>query len=54
MITTTYGIEVIYKGQQWIVDQIQKVNIKIAKNIAGLKSTTLVCDVISSADTPQT
>jgi hypothetical protein len=35
----TYGMEVIYEGQRWIVDQIQKVNVKIAKDIAGLKAT---------------
>jgi hypothetical protein len=50
--TATYGIEVMYKGQQWIVDQIQKVNVKIAKDIAGLKLTTAGCDTIRSADTP--
>jgi hypothetical protein len=52
MATATYGIEVMYKGQQWIVDQIQKVNVEIAKDIAGLKSTTAGCDAIRSADTP--
>jgi hypothetical protein len=31
--TATYGIEVIHEGQQWIVDQIQKVHVKIAKDI---------------------
>jgi hypothetical protein len=35
--TAIYGMEVIYEGQQWIVDQIEKVNVKIAKDIAGLK-----------------
>jgi hypothetical protein len=54
MATATYGIEVMYEGQQWIVDQIQKVNVKIAKDIAGLKSTTAGCDAIKSADTPPT
>jgi hypothetical protein len=54
MATATYGIEVMYEGQQWIVDQIQKVNVKIAKDIAGLKSTTAGCDAIRSADTPPT
>jgi hypothetical protein len=54
MATTTYGIEVMYEGQQWIRDQIQKVNVKIAKDIAGLKSTTAVCDGIRSIDTPPT
>jgi hypothetical protein len=28
MATVTYRIEVMYEGQQWIVDQIQKVNVK--------------------------
>jgi hypothetical protein len=46
MATATYGIEVMYEGQQWIVDQIQKVNVKIAKDIAGLMSTTVGCDAI--------
>jgi hypothetical protein len=54
MATATYGIEVMYEGQQWIVDQIQKVNVKIAKHIVGLKSTTAGCDAIRSADTPPT
>jgi hypothetical protein len=43
MATATYGVEVIYEGQQWIVD-------KIAKDIAGLKATTAGCDAIRSAD----
>jgi hypothetical protein len=51
MATATYGIEVIYEGQQWIVDQNQKVNVKIPKDIAGLKSTTVDCDAIRCADT---
>jgi hypothetical protein len=50
MATATYGMEVMYEGQQWIVDQIQKVNVKIAKDIAGLKATTAGCDAIRSAD----
>jgi hypothetical protein len=54
MATATYVIEVMYEGQQWIVDQIQKVNVKIAKNIAGLKSTTVGCDAIRHTDTPPT
>jgi hypothetical protein len=33
MATATYGMEVIYEGQQWIVDKIQTVNVKIAKDI---------------------
>jgi hypothetical protein len=45
-------MEVIYEGQQWIIDQIQKLNVKIAKDIAGLKATT-ACDAIRSADIPQ-
>jgi hypothetical protein len=40
MATATYGMEVIYEGQQWIIDKIEKVNVKIAKDIAGLKATT--------------
>jgi hypothetical protein len=51
MATATYGIEVRYEGQQWIADQIQKVNVKIAKDITGLKLTTAGCNAIRSADT---
>jgi hypothetical protein len=54
MTTATYGIEVIYEGQQWIVDQIQKVDTRIAKNVAGLRATTAGCDEIRSADIPPT
>jgi hypothetical protein len=54
MTTATYGVEVIYKGQQWIVDQIQKVNIRIAKDIAGLRVTTVGCDAILGVDIPPT
>jgi hypothetical protein len=46
MATATYGIEVMYEGQQWIVDHIQKVNVKIAKVITGLKLTTAGCDAL--------
>jgi hypothetical protein len=48
------GMGVIYEGQQWIVDQIQKVNVKIAKDSAGLQATTVGCDAIRSAGIPTT
>jgi hypothetical protein len=54
MATATYGMEVIYEGQQWIADQIQKVNVKIAKDIAGLRATTAGCEAIRSANIPTT
>jgi hypothetical protein len=54
MATATYGMEVIYEGQQWIVDKIQTVNVRIAKDIAGLKATTAGCNAIRSADIPPT
>jgi hypothetical protein len=54
MATATYGIEVMYEGQEWIVDQIQKVTVRIAKDIAGLQGTTEGCDAIRSADIPPT
>jgi hypothetical protein len=54
MATATYGLDVIYEGQQWIVDQIQKVAVRIAKDVAGLKATTVGCDAIRSADIPPT
>jgi hypothetical protein len=54
MTSATYGIEVIYEGQQWIVHQIQKVNTRVAKNVAGLRTTTAGCDAIRSADIPPT
>jgi hypothetical protein len=40
MAIATFGIKVIYEGLQRIVDHIQEVNIKIAKDIAGLKWMT--------------
>jgi hypothetical protein len=54
MTTATYGIEVIYEGQQWIVDKIEKVNTRIAKDVAGLRATTAGCDAIRSANIPPT
>jgi hypothetical protein len=54
MATATYGLDVIYEGQQWIVDQIQKVAVRIAKDVAGLRATTAGCDAIRSADIPPT
>jgi hypothetical protein len=50
MATATYGIEVMYEGQQYIVDQIQKVTVRISKNIAGLWGTTAGCNAICSVD----
>jgi hypothetical protein len=50
MATARYGIEVIYESQQLIVDQVQKMAVRIAKDIAGLRGTTVACDVICSAD----
>jgi hypothetical protein len=52
MTTATYGIEVIYEDHQWIVGQ--KLSTKIAKDVAGLKSTTAGCDAIRSSDIPPT
>jgi hypothetical protein len=54
MATATYGLDVIYEGQQWIVDKIQTVAVKIAKDTAGLKATTAGCDAIRCADIPPT
>jgi hypothetical protein len=54
MAIATYGLDVIFEGQQWIVNQIQKVAVKIAKDMAGLKATTVGCDAIRSADIPPT
>jgi hypothetical protein len=54
MATAKYGLDVNYEGQQWIVDQIQKVAVRIAKDIAGLRATTAGCDEIRSADIPAT
>jgi hypothetical protein len=54
MATATYRLDVIYEGQQWIVDQIQKVAVRIAKDIAGLRATNAGCGAIWSADIPPT
>jgi hypothetical protein len=54
MATATYRLDVIYKGQQWIVDQIQKVAVLIAKDVTGLKAITAGCDAIRSVDIPPT
>jgi hypothetical protein len=34
------------------IDKIQTVNVRIAKDIAGLRATTAGCDAIRSADIP--
>jgi hypothetical protein len=52
MATATYGIKIMYKDTDEIVDQRQKVNGKIAKDIAGSQSTTAGCDTIRSTYTP--
>jgi hypothetical protein len=52
MATATYGLVVIYEGQQWIIDQIQNVAFQIAKDVAGLQATMAGCDAIWSADIP--
>jgi hypothetical protein len=54
MAPATYGIEVMYEGQQWNIDQIQMVNVTIAKAITGLKLMTAECDGIRCSDTPPT
>jgi hypothetical protein len=46
------GVLVIYKAQQWVIDRIQKVNVKIAKDIAVLGATTAGCDAFRCARTP--
>jgi hypothetical protein len=48
------GLDVIYEGQEWMVDQIQKVAVRIAKDFAGFKATAEGCDAIRSADIPPT
>jgi hypothetical protein len=54
MATSTYRLDIVCEGQQWIVDQIQKVADRIANDVAGLKATTAGCDAIRSADIPPT
>jgi hypothetical protein len=44
----------IYEGQQWTVNQIQKVAAKMAKDIDRLQSTIAGCDIIRSLDIPPT
>jgi hypothetical protein len=52
MATATYGLDVSYEGQQWIVNQIQKVPVQIARDVAGLKATTGGCDPIRRPNIP--
>jgi hypothetical protein len=54
MATATYALDVIYEGQQWIVDQIQNVAIPVAKDVDGLKATTAGYDAIRITDIPPT
>jgi hypothetical protein len=54
MATAIYGLVIILGGKQWIVDIIQKVAFRIAKDVARIKSTTTGCDRIRSADIPLT
>jgi hypothetical protein len=50
----TYVLNIIYEGQQWIVDKIQNFAVQIANDVAGLKATMARCDTIQSADIPPT
>jgi hypothetical protein len=54
MASARWRIEAIYEGQQWIVDKIHMVNIRIEKDIGGLKSITGGCDAITRAEIPPT
>jgi hypothetical protein len=54
MATATSGLDVVYEGQQWIDDPIQKVAVRITIDVAGLRPTTAGCDAIRSADIPPT
>jgi hypothetical protein len=44
----------MYEGQQWIVDQIHKVAVRISKDAEGLNAATAGCGAIRSADIPPT
>jgi hypothetical protein len=46
----TYQLDVIYEGQQRMIDHIQKVTGRMAIYVAGLKATKAGCDAIQRAD----
>lgn len=57
MATATYGIGAIFGNQlrqQWIIDEIQRVATAIAKDVAGLFSTTNQDNAIRAAGIPST
>jgi hypothetical protein len=47
-------LDIIDEGQQWIVDQIQQVAIRIAKDVPGFKASTSGRDAIRNVDIPAT
>jgi hypothetical protein len=52
MSTAVYGLEAIWEGQKWLLDEFQRLTVAIRSTVAGTFGTTKGEDAIRGADTP--
>jgi hypothetical protein len=52
MSTAAYGVEAIWEGQKWLLDDFHKLTVAIGRNVAGTFWTPKGEDAIRAADTP--
>jgi hypothetical protein len=52
MSTAAYGVEAIWEGQKWLLDEFHRLTVAIGRTVAGTFGTTEGEDAIRAADTP--
>jgi hypothetical protein len=52
MSTAAYGVEAIWEGQKWLLDDFHRLTVAIGRTVAGTFGTTKGEDAIRAADTP--
>jgi ribonuclease HI len=52
MSTAAYGVEAIWEGQKWLLDDFHKLTVAIGRTVAGTFGTAKGEDAIRAADTP--
>jgi hypothetical protein len=52
MSTAAYGVEAVWEGQRWLLDDFHRLTVAIGRTVAGTFGTTKGEDAIRAADTP--
>jgi hypothetical protein len=53
MSTVAYGVEAIWEGQKWLLEDFYRLTVAIGRTVAGTFSTAKGEDAIRAADTPR-